>query len=87
MLDKSSKCLLPWSRSKPRIAEPSRMAPLVPISAGREAGRRLSVFSVHNGEERESAGRRWGAGGGWLSRSFLSKNRRKQIGTGSRGPS
>lgn len=27
-----------------------------------------------------------GGGGGWLSRSFLSKNRRKQIGTGSRGP-
>lgn len=31
---------------------------------------------------------RWGGGGDgdWLSRSFLSKNRRKQIGTGSRGP-
>ena len=30
----------------------------------------------------------WGGvgGGGWLSRSFLLKNRRKQIGTGSRGP-
>lgn len=27
-----------------------------------------------------------GGGGVWLSRSFLSKNRRKQIGTGSRGP-
>lgn len=27
-----------------------------------------------------------GGGGGRLSRSFLSKNRRKQIGTGSRGP-
>lgn len=36
-------------------------------------------------EKREGALGR-GGGGDWLSRSFLSKNRRKQIGTGSRGP-
>lgn len=36
-------------------------------------------------EKREGVLGRGGAGG-WLSRSFLSKNRRKQIGTNSRGP-
>lgn len=85
MLEKSGAHLLPWSRSKPRIAEPSLTALSVPISAGCVAGGLLRVFSVHSGEERGSAGLRRGRG--WPSRSFLSKNRRKQIGTGSRGPS
>lgn len=64
MLEKSGQRLLPWSRSKPRIAEPRLMALLVPISAGRVAGGLLSAFSVHSGEERGSAGLRWGGGAG-----------------------
>lgn len=51
LLEKTGTCILPWSRSKPRIAEPSLMAPLVPRSAGCVAG--SSVYSLSIVEKRE----------------------------------
>lgn len=67
------------------MAQHSCVSPTLPMSAGSAAGRQpLCGGSVHSGKERGSAGAGWGWG--LTLQSFLSKNRRKQIGTGSRGP-